>query len=68
MQENYKYAVNILNAKHESDREWLQKLFDESIPKTKTIFEFDTEEEADEFEKKLNKDGHKTFRNRIIHF
>lgn len=67
MQENYKYAVNVLTLTYESDKQWLQKLFDESIPKTKTVFEFDTEEEADEFEKKLNEDGHKTFRNRIIH-
>lgn len=68
MVENFKYAVNILSAMYESDREWLQNLFNESIPKTKTTFKFDTKEEADEFEKKLNEEGYSTFRNRIMNF
>lgn len=67
MQENYKYAVNVLTPTYESDRQWLQNLFDDLIIEPKTRFEFDTKEEADEFEKQLNNDGYKTFRNRIIY-
>lgn len=68
MTENFKYAVTILSLGYESDKEWLQNLFNDSPIKEKTRFEFDTKEEADNFENKLNEAGHKTFRNRIMHF